>query len=697
MRPRRPGKRRKLPGRLDLPPVGGPPEGLRRVGAPSSSSALDVADATDRAATAREPGRARLGLRFSVAAVVVAALFGVLVVRLWSIQVINVQSARSSAIATTTRNVDTPAPRGLIEARHGQILAGDVSELVVILKTTIDANTTPATRVANPRTEANLAALVPGLTVQAIKARLNNVQYGPYQPVPVASVSPAVAATIEEDKADFPGAEVQSAYVRTYPQGSLASHSLGYLGPIPASQLNSYLAKGYQQTDSVGASGLEQQYEPFLHGKPGVQQIQVDPQGNPVRTASTTPPVPGDGVVLNMDLGLQKVLSNALASHIQSLRASGMPAPWGAGVVIDASNGHVLAMTSFPGYNNNEWVGGISQANYTALQKAYGYPLNDYAVQGTQAPGSTFKIATATAALDSGLISPYTTIDDPGTFQLSPTQTLHDAPGEHPGVIGVSTAISLSSDVFFYTLGQRFYLNQSTYGPTPIQTMANRYGLGAASGIDLPNVYDGWVDSLKTRQLLHKLYPAAYPPATWYLGDNVEMAFGQGETQVTALELANAYATFANGGTRYAPELAGEIVSPNGRVIRRIPPRVEARIPLPPSTYGAMLAGFEGAVQSPIGTAYTQFRGFPFSKWLLAGKTGTATVAAHSAIQPTAWFVAFGGPLNDPKRRFAVAIEVDQAGYGDAGAAPVARTVFNYLYARAGNLGPLRPATVAGG
>jgi penicillin-binding protein 2 len=691
-------RRRRLPGRLELPGIGLGATGSRRAhGLPPAASALDVVDATEKAQAAREPGRARLGLRLSVTAAVVAASFGVLVVRLWSIQVINAQSARSSTIATTTRDVETPAPRGLIEARGGQILAGDVSELVVTLKTTIDAATNPATRVADPRAEANLAALVPGLTVKQIQAKLNNVQYGPYQPVPVTSVSPQVAATIEENPSSFPGAAVVPEYVRTYPQGSLAAQILGYLGPIPATEVSSYLAKGYLPTDSVGVSGLEEQYEPVLHGKPGIQQVEVDPQGNPVRVTKTTPPVPGDEVVLNMDLGLEKLVASSLASHIQSLRTSGMPAPWGAAVVLDASNGHVLAMASYPSYDNNEWVGGISEANYTALEKEYGYPLNDYVLQGTQAPGSTFKLATATAALDGGLISPSTVIDDPGYLQLPGGQILHDAPGEHPGPITLQTALSLSSDVFFYTLGERFYLDQARYGPTPIQDMAHRYGLGTTTGIDLPGAFTGWIDSYHNRQLLHEAAPAVYPPATWYLADNVEMAFGQGETEVTPIELAQAYATFANGGTRYAPELAGEIVSPTGKLVRQIAPKVMGHVSLPASTYDAMLAGFEGAVQSPIGTAYNDFIGFPFSKWLMAGKTGTATVAAHSAVEPTAWFVGFGGPINQPKRRFVAVVEVDQAGYGTSGAAPVVRQIFDYLYAHGGVLPPYHPVTATSG
>ena len=418
-------------------------------------------------------------------------------------------------------------------------------------------------------------------------------------------------------------------------------------------------------------------------------------------------PVQGDTVVLNLTSGLQRYTQQALTQTMAADRTHTTfghfpSAPNGAVVVMDAQTGAVLAIASNPTYSLTQWVGGISTANYKALQAGCNVstgacPLNDYAIQGLQAPGSTFKLATATAALDDGLMTPYSTIDDPGYFQLSPTQTLHDALGEVPGVINISQAITVSSDVFFYTLGARFYADQAKYGPTPIQNMAHRYGLGAPTGIDLPGVYNGWIDSLHTRQLLHKQYPNAYGPATWYLGDNVELAFGQGETEVTPLEEADAYATFANGGTRYAPELAGEIVSPGGKVVRKIAPKVEAHVSLPPSTYQTLLSGFEGVVQSPSGTAYAPFQGFDFSKWLLGGKTGTATATNNSAQQPTAWFVGFGGPRNDPKQRYAVAVEVDEAGYGSSGAAPVVRQMFDCLMAHHGVTPGYHPTTAAGG
>lgn len=683
-------RRGRFPGRLQLPEEAGPARVRRAL---QAGNALDAIEAREKADLAqREPGRPHFALRLSVTGVVIAGLFAVLVIRLWSIQVIQVQTYRAGAIQTTTRNVPIPAPRGRILARGGQVLAGDRSELVVTLKTTIDAATTPATRVAPATTEQNLVALIPGLSLKGIRSQLNNEQYGPYQPVPVAEgITAGAAATIAENPKDFPGAAVVQQYVRDYPEGATAAQMIGYLGPIVcqnaqpgsaacASQLQRYLNAGYQPTDLIGSAGLEAQYETALRGKDGVQQLMVSPGGTPLGTRKTTPPTAGDDVVLNMDNRLETVLTNALASHVTSLQSQGYNSQWAAGVVMNANTGAVLAIASYPGYNNNLWVGGISQANYSKLQHQTGSPLIDYAIDGLQPPGSTFKLASATAALNDGLITPYDIIDDPGYLTLPGGQVLHDAPGDNPGIVNVSQALTISSDVFFYTLGWRFWTARGQYGNTPIQDMANRYGLGVNDGIDLPGAATGWIDSLKTREMLYKAAPAVYGPPTWYLGDNVEMAFGQGKTVVTPLELATAYATLANGGTRYAPEMAAGLVSPAGRLVQRIAPKVMAHVALPASTDNALLSGFEGVVQSPSGTAYQPFQGFPFNKWLMAGKTGTATTSTNQSVQPSAWFVGFGGPKSS-NQRYVCAVLVDQGGYGTSGAAPVVRQVFNYLYA----------------
>ena len=646
--------------------------------------------------TAAGGGRkgAHLGLRLSVIAVVVVGLFAVLVLRLWSIQVIGYAAARSRAIQIFTTTVAIQPPRGSIVARGGQVLArDDASEVVTLACPTSERSLCP---VQDAAVIERLAPLL-GTSVAAIDASVRSNQIGPFAPAPVAVGVPySVVAYLAEHQAEFPGVSVAKTYLRTYPEQSLASQVVGYVGAINASEYAhystaKYAAYGYIPQDTqFGQSGLEAEYELALHGTPGVSTIEVNAVGQDVGTRSTTEPTPGDEVVLNMDNGLERSLSGDLARQVAALRSGSVPggaqpAPYAAAAVIDPRNGHVLALASYPGYNDNVWVPEISNKAYAALvpPPSQPQPLVDYAVSNGSPPGSTFKIATATAALQDGLITPYDYVDDTGSFTVG-NITLHNAGGEVLGPVNVVSALTESSDIFFYTMGQRFWDAQSRYGLMPIQREAALYGLGVPSGIDLPNVSAGQVDSPALRRQLHAYDPAAYPSTSYYVGDNVEMAFGQGETLLTPIEIANAYATFANGGTRYAPEMAAALVSPDGAV-RRIAPKVVDHVAISPTNYQAMLQGFEGVVSNPKGTAYAEFQGFDLAKWLVAGKTGTATIT-HNA-PPTSWFVAFAGPRGQAPR-YAVAVEIAQAGYGAQASAPVVREVLNYLYAH--GVAPLR-------
>jgi penicillin-binding protein 2 len=243
------------------------------------------------------------------------------------------------------------------------------------------------------------------------------------------------------------------------------------------------------------------------------------------------------------------------------------------------------------------------------------------------------------------------------------------------GELDVAKALTVSDDVFFYTLGADYWFDRGTYGETPIQGTAENYGFGQVTGIDLPNEYSGQVDSPKLRQTQHSQLPADFPSSYYGVADNIEMAFGQGETLVTPLQEAVAYGTFATGGTRYAPQLVNSIISPTGKVVKRFKPRVIGHVSLPASTYDQILQGLEGAVYDPLGTAYDTFLGY--NGMPIAGKTGTATESAVNGVQPTAWFVAFGPTTGVP--RYVVAVVIDQAGYGASAAAPVARDIFTYL------------------
>ncbi len=549
-------------------------------------------------------------------------------------------------------------------------------------------------------------ALLSGESTAEVNATLGNLIYSPYLPVPVIQgASPSEIAYVREHQSMFPGVQVTEESQRTYPGGDLAAQLLGYVDVIDAQELQELKSQGYNSNSDIGQAGVEAQYESALRGEAGSQRLQVNAQGTVVGTLGETSPVSGDDVVLNLDTGLQQTVEKALVDQIMIDRKTldtknqppgYPPATDGAAIVLDPQNGAVLAMASYPTYSPEWWVGGISTAHYADLSAKSAFePLLNRAVDGTYAPGSTFKLATATAALQTGLISQYTTFNDPGSFTIPNctglcTYTDNESEAQ-PAPINVTQALTVSSDVFFYNLGFQFWQNRSVYGLQPVENVAAEYGYGQPTGIDLPEESLARVDSPDERMKLHKENPIAFPYDNWTTGDNLEMAFGQGETIITPLEQAVAYSTFANGGTRYAPEVAAGIVSPSGRVVKRFAPTVMGHVSLPPDVYQPILAGLEGVVDDSNGTGYLAFQGFPKSTFPLAGKTGTASVTGE---EPTSWFVAFG-PVPDPK--YVVVAVIDQGGYGADAAAPVVRKVFDYLVDHP--VGPVRlglPSTSTG-
>ncbi len=650
---------------------------------------------------------ARPVLRLRITGLVVLGLFIVLGLRLWALQILQAPAAVSAVTANQIRAVSIVPPRGLILDRYGNPLVNNVS-------------TTEITLSRNAAVQHNgvigrLAALI-GESEAQVNASIANTKYSLYEPIPILANAPVSDVLyIKEHPSEFPGVSTDQISQRNYPQleypgpaqdGYPASQVLGYVGVINGSELQAHSSQGYQAGDPYGQSGLEQQYESVLHGTPGQQQLEVDSTGHVVGSLKTIPAVAGDNLVTNIDTPLQQVADNALATQIGTLRNTLDPAcnnntgcypaaTGGAVLVMDPRTGAVLASSSFPSYNPNIWVGGISDAAYASINNpTSNYPQLNRAIEGVFTPGSTFKLNTATAALDSGLWTPNQTYPDTGTFNVPGCKAnsgatgcvLQNAPGDGAlGSINISTALTVSDDDFFYNLGAMFYDASSTYGETPIQNVAGEYSLGQLTGIDLPGEIAGRVDSQPERQKLHAESPTAFPNTTWYTGDNVEMAFGQGGTVITPIEQAVAYSTFINGGTRYAPQVAAAEVSPTGTVVKKFDPQVTGHVSLPPSTYQPLLAGFEGVVQAPNGTAYGAFQGSLFPVNLLAGKTGTADTVAGK--EPTSWFIGF---TTTPQ--YVVVCVIDQAGYGATAAAPVVRDIFDYLAAH-----PVGPAAIPPG
>jgi len=648
----------------------------------SVEAMLDAPDSTE----------ARPGLRLRIVGIAMVGLFAVLGLRLWALQVLQAPAAAQAVTANQIRAVPIAPTRGLILDRNGYPLAANmVTEQITLSR---------AAAQHDPSVIGRLAAVV-GETPEQVNAALTNQQYSLYKPVPILSDAPlADVIYIKEHQAEFPGVTSVQTTQRTYPQveeagpaqGTYpAAQALGYVGTINTSELKSRAAQGYQAGDAFGQAGLEYQYETELHGTPGREELEVDSKGQVAGVLKSIPPSAGNDIVTNIDTNLQQVADNSLANQVLNLRKNFDPAcnekagcypaaTGGAVVVMNPQNGAVYAMASFPSYDPAAWVGGIGQSVYAGLtDPANNQPLLNRATNGLYTPGSTFKLNTATAALQAGLISPGFTYYDSGTFKTpdcqynSTTCVFHNSAGDPAGTYNVSSALTVSSDDFFYNLGYLFYSRSGQYGPTPIQDQAAQYSLGELTGIDLPGEAKGRVDSQAQRVRLHALAPKAFPNSTWYTGDNIEMAFGQAGTYITPIEQAVAYSTFANGGTRYAPQMVAGVVSPAGKIVKRITPQVTGHIALSPANYQAMLTGFVGAVESPNGTAYGAFQGLDFPGGL-AGKTGTADTVIGK--EPTAWFVGFG-PTANPQ--YVVVCVIDQAGFGATAAAPVVRDIYTYL------------------
>ena len=441
-------------------------------------------------------------------------------------------------------------------------------------------------------------------------------------------------------------------FTRVYPLGSLTSGLVGFASP------------------SYGTWALEAEYNQYLiaHAQPPQSFVQV-----------LSPTSAADTVTLTLQPSLERVAARALAGH------------QGAAVVLDPNTGAVLAMSSYPSYNLNSFVNGLSQSTFNSLMKVGAF--NNYAIQGLYTPGSTFKLVTATAQMQTGIFSPNTLVNDtgiyvvPGCLQGGHGCVFHDAETFGNGLVNLPLALTVSSDYYFYNLGYLFWLHQRKYGQTAIQNVAHQYGLDQYTNIDLPNEVPGRVDSPAVRKELHALAPKAFPNVAWYTGDNIEMAFGQGATALTPIALADAYATFANGGTRYAPEVAAGILSPSGKVIRRYAPRVLGHVHLTPAIRAPILQGLYGVINNPRGTGYYPFHQnatFSLSAFPLAGKTGTASNAP--GMEPNSLFVGFG-PVNRPK--YVVVCVIGEGGYGANAAAPVVAKAFNYLVAH-----PIRPVSM---
>jgi penicillin-binding protein 2 len=493
---------------------------------------------------------------------------------------------------------------------------------------------------------------------------------------------------VREHQGEFPGIEGVQLTERVYPNGTLAAHVLGTVGEINDMELGPRRALGYKAGDSIGKSGIELAYESELRGDPEIAKLEVDSVGRVQRSLGNQPAVQGDDIRLSIDLDIQRLAEESLAQGIELARKSTdfltgktFLASGGAVVVTDPRDGSVLAMASNPTYDPNEFTNGISVRRFQELNDPRGfYPLNNRATQGLYAPGSTFKLATSMAGIKHGLISARDTYNDQGSYTVvgERSQTFSNARGARNGPVNVAKALTVSSDVFYYWLGERFWDNRGRLGTAAVQDVARSLGMGNYTEIDLPFEANGRIDEPASREKLHKENPTAFPYPEWYTGYNLNMAVGQGDTQISPLQLANAYGTLANGGTVFAPRLGDAVLDRQGQVVREIETKVLQRNDIPASILEPLMAGFRGVVSDPTGTAFNAFAGFPLARFPVAGKTGTAEVSGKF---DTSLFTAYA-PADAP--RYVISVVMEEAGLGASAAAPVARRIFEGIAVKEG-------------
>ena len=549
-------------------------------------------------------------------------------------------------------------------------------------------------------------------TADDVWNRFADKRYSPQEPVPVAEdVSPEVEQYLLERSSEFPGVIVDRRSVREYPYGTLAAHLIGYVGEINEEELvdrggkipggggaassttttaRGSMAKSYELGDSIGKTGVERAYEEDLRAVPGQRTIEVNAKGEMLDVVSENPPVPGDDIWLSIDLDLQANAEKQLAERIDSLSGGqdrgGRPtkASQGSVVVTEPMTGEVLAMASYPTYDPAAIVNGISSEMWAQFQDpASGLPLNNWAMQGTYAPGSTFKPFTALAGLRTGFLRPGNeTFSDSGVYQLQGCKgqkcEFQNAGRRGHGSVNLSRSLTVSSDTYYYRIGEQLWLSREATGETPIQDVAREFGLGEPTGIEVRGEASGRIPTPESRIAANEENPEAFPNPEWYTGDNVITAIGQGDVLVTPLQLVNAYAALANGGKLMRPHTVHQVthaidaMKPPGEpgnyeVVRIVEPEVIRTIDLPADQLLKIVQGLVGVTQSPEGTANASWQDSP-TAWPLAGKTGTAQVNGKA---DTSVFVGWGPAATGLTPSHAVSVIVPEAGFGSDVAAPL--------------------------
>jgi penicillin-binding protein 2 len=645
----------------------------------------------------RVPAETR-GLRLGILGIVVVSLFVALFGRLWFLQVNDRVEYEQVAAANQVREVQVPPMRGRILDRSGRILADNRRSLSVV----IDRATIRNKSVRDGLFLRFAGAL--GTTPEALEKRYNSDQYDPFLPLPLAEdIDEGVAVFLKERREDYPDLQVQERWQRVYRFAPLASHVIGYVGRLPAEQKDDYVAKGYVMSDLVGRAGVEAAYEEVLRGKPGYIKYEVDSRNRVVQIRERQEPEPGYDLQLAIDLEVQQDAEQLVVRGLEEARQRsprGKPevrfaAPAGSAVVLDPRNGEVIALATYPTYDNRWFIGGIGNEKFQQLfPDGPRSPLVNRAISGRYQLGSTMKLFTSIAGLETGALpSPYHQIVDTGYYEIPNCQAgqicRYKNAGNPParyGAIDLATALTVSSDVFFYQLGVDIYQRPGDL----LQDAAREFGLGGTSGIDLPNEHAGMLPDAQVKaELAERGVISEDEGRGFYTGDNLQLAIGQGLLTATPLQLANGYATFANGGTLWKPMIAlavlkagaptlesGVVDLSAAEVVERFEPQKLNEVVIPQEWRDSITKGLMDVITSPRGTAHGAFSRYDQAAYPVAGKTGTAQDGTRKDERDSSLFAAWGPVRPGQAPEYAIAAVMEQAGFGAWTAAPVVKCLF---------------------
>ncbi len=597
-------------------------------------------------------------MRVSVAAISVLCCFSILIYRLWVLQVERYQGFSERADQNRISLVPIVPKRGNIYDRNGEVLARSYRDytLEVVPGQIGDID-------AMIEAVGKIIPISP-LDIRRFKQRMGaNTRYTSI--ILRSNLTDEEAASFAVRSFKFPGVNIRARWVREYPQGESAAHLIGYIGRISERDYERIqeeeLEGDYRGTDVIGKKGLELSYEKVLHGKPGWEQVEIAASGRPVRVLERTDPIPGDNLRLSIDIGLQRMVEGIFNDPENPQR--------GALVAIDPRNGQVLAYVSAPSFDPNLFVDGIDVENWRRLSDSPDHPLIDRPIYGTFPIGSTYKPFVALAALTLNARDAKTRIYDPGYFEFG-NQRFRNAGGAVYGSIDMHRALVVSSDSYFFSLGP-------IIGVDALHDFAIQFGFGKQTGIDLPHEKKGVLPSRAWKQSAFK----DPKQQTWFPGETISVAVGQGYNSFTMMQLAQATATLAANGVYTRPHIVNWLENPTQKRAEPVVSSPEYRIEMSQADINVVKRAL--AEVPTHGTARRVFQGANYES---AGKTGTAQVfslrgATYNArnldkrLHDHALYMGFA-PVDEPK--IALAVIVENGGWGSTVAAPIARKVFDY-------------------